>query len=122
MAARKPRRRARADAHANLLSPFLAGSAIYRLRPMFHLMLEHVADLRASRSTASETSRATLYTLSPGVAGRLERRRRVRSSPALAMPITWGGGEHGRRRVLYFSYELPFKNSIAVRTTAVSAP
>ena len=75
------------------MSPFLAGSAIYRLRPMFNLMLENVLRLRASCPT--------------GV-GTVARQRRSRCRPAsaaagtsaitqlilgAAVPITWADGE-----------------------------
>jgi DtxR family Mn-dependent transcriptional regulator len=97
------------DAHANLMSPFLAGSTIYRLRPMINLMLEHLVIFNQSFDGV-ETSRATLYTLSPGVRGGWN----VGEGQiilGLAAPTTWGGGETDTGLFLYFSYELPFKDT-----------
>ena len=91
----------------SLTSPFLAGSGIYRLRPMFHLMLESVA-LFEQYPDADDTARETFFTISPGARGgwNLGDHQLVLG---FAVPITWGGGETDRAAFFYFSYELPFK-------------
>jgi len=93
--------------HANLLSPFFAGSTIYALRPMFHLMLEQVL-LFAQSYDGVERTRNTLYTLSPGVrfGWNLGEAQLVFGA---ALPVTWEKGESDDVGVfLYASYELPF--------------
>jgi DtxR family Mn-dependent transcriptional regulator len=97
-----------ADDHSvDLVSPSLAGSAIYRLRPMFNLMLESVL---AFNELADEgaTSRETAFTLSPGArAGwNLGEHQLVLGA---ALPITWIGGSADPGLLVYLSYELPFK-------------
>ena len=90
---------------ASTVSPAVAGSVIYRLRPMLHLMLEAVA---ASNQSAAElgTERATALTLSPG----FRRGWDVGDAQIVvgaAVPITWSNGRD-TALFLYFSYELPF--------------
>jgi hypothetical protein len=88
------------------MSPFLSGSAIYRLKPMFHLMLENVVLFEESFD-GTETSRGTFYTLSPGFRGGWD----VGDAQIItgaAVPITWGGGGSDAGLFLYLSYELPF--------------
>jgi DtxR family Mn-dependent transcriptional regulator len=92
---------------ANLMSPFLAGSAIYALRPMFHLMVENVLLFEQSFD-GFETSRDTVYTLSPGFRGGWDVGE-AQIVTGAAVPITWGGGKTEAGVFLYFSYELPFK-------------
>jgi len=91
---------------ANLLSPFVAGSTIYALRPMFHLMLEQVLVFDQSYDGV-ERSRNTSYTLSPGVRGgwNLGEAQLV---GGVALPITWESGESNTGVFFYLSYELPF--------------
>lgn len=91
----------------SLMSPFVGGSSIYRLRPMLHLMLESVANFE-EYPTLDGTERETFFTLSPGVRGgwNLGDQQLILG---LAVPVTWGGGETGSGTFLYLSYELPFK-------------
>ena len=92
---------------ADFVSPFVAGSAVYRVRPMFHLMLENV--LLSQQSFEGEaTARETLFTLSPGFRGGWDIGRAQLVTGA-AMPVTFGGGNTDVGVFLYFSYELPFK-------------
>jgi DtxR family transcriptional regulator, Mn-dependent transcriptional regulator len=93
--------------HADFVSPFVAGSAVYRLRPMFHLMLENVL-LSQQTFEAAATSRETLFTVSPGFRGGWDIGRAQLVTGA-AMPLTFGGGSTDVGVFLYFSYELPFK-------------
>ena len=67
----------RAPEHVSLITPALAGSTIYRLKPMVNVMIESVVsfDQRAvmppSPATASAVDRARrhTFTLSPGIRG-----------------------------------------------------
>jgi DtxR family Mn-dependent transcriptional regulator len=93
--------------HATLVSPFLAGSAIYRLRPMLHLMLENVLTFEHSFDGIS-SSRDTLFILSPGFRGGWDVGD-AQLIPGAALPITWGGGGSDVGLFLYLSYELPFR-------------
>jgi DtxR family transcriptional regulator, Mn-dependent transcriptional regulator len=91
----------------NLASPQVAGSAIYRLRPMFNVMLETVL-LSAELIRDAGTTRETLFTLSPGARGgwNLGDHQVILG---LAIPITWGGDETDAGAFIYASYELPFR-------------
>ena len=91
---------------ANLLSPFLAGSTIYALRPMVHLMLEQVLLFAQSYDGVGRDS-STLYTLSPGVrfGWNVGEAQLVGGA---ALPITWQSGNSDVGVFLYASYELPF--------------
>ena len=90
-----------------LTSPFIAGSAIYRLRPMFNVMLESVA---SSNQTASAlgVARVATFTLSPGFRGgwNIGEKQVV---AGFALPVSWTAGTSDTGAFLYFSYELPFK-------------
>jgi DtxR family Mn-dependent transcriptional regulator len=91
----------------NLASPFVAGSAIYRLRPMLNLMLESVL-LSEEVIRDAGTARETVFTISPGVRGgwNLGDRQLI---VGLAIPIAWGNDETDAGAFLYASYELPFR-------------
>ncbi len=91
----------------NLASPFVSGSAIYRLRPMFNLMLESVL-LSAELIRDPVTTRETLFTISPGLRGgwNLGDQQLILG---LAIPITWGGEDTDAGTFIYVSYELPFR-------------
>ncbi|HEU4892828.1 MAG TPA: metal-dependent transcriptional regulator [Vicinamibacterales bacterium] len=91
----------------NLASPFFAGSAIARLKPMFHAMLETVLayeDLPSIIGTGHER----LLTLSPGVRGGWDLGDK-QLVLGLAVPVTWAAGGHETAAFFYVSYELPFK-------------
>jgi len=94
---------------AMLTSPFVAASAIYRLRPMFHLMLESVVlweELLAPLGSRRETT----FTLSPGFRGgwNIGEKQVV---AGFALPISWTEGESDTGAFFYFSYELPFRKN-----------
>jgi hypothetical protein len=95
------------DSDTSLVSPFLAGSAIYRLRPMFNLMLESVLAFDEF-TTGAGTERDTFFTLAPGARGgwNLGDHQLILG---FAVPVTWGGGESEAGAFVYLSYELPFK-------------
>jgi DtxR family Mn-dependent transcriptional regulator len=107
----------------NLSSPFLAGSAIYRLRPMFNLMLESVW-LSQEIIEDADTGRESLFTLSPGARGGWDIGDH-QLVLGVAVPVTWVSGDADAGVFLYFSYELPFKKlsppaASTRRTTSVS--
>ena len=89
-----------------LVSPFVAASAIYRLTPMLHAMLETVVSSDASHGPAG-ISRETSVTFSPGfrVGWNIERKQIVVGAAA---PTVWAAGEAQTGVFGYFSYELPF--------------
>ena len=90
----------------NLVTPHAAVSGIWRVRPMFNLMLESVVEWEESIDGAAER-RDTIFTLSPGLrtgwnAGD------VQTIVGLALPVAFGGGTTDVGVFGYFSYELPF--------------
>jgi DtxR family transcriptional regulator, Mn-dependent transcriptional regulator len=89
-----------------LVSPFLAASAIYRARPMFHVMLESVISFDESIGF-SGTGRDTTFTLSPGFrAGWNVGDKQV--IVGFAVPIAVTADAESTGALFYFSYELPF--------------
>ena len=92
----------------SLTSPFLSGSGIYRLRPMFDLMLESVLSFDQSMTEAG-TMRDTVFTLSPGFRGgwNVGDKQIV---VGFALPISWTDTTN-TGAFLYFSYELPFRKN-----------
>jgi DtxR family transcriptional regulator, Mn-dependent transcriptional regulator len=93
----------------DLVSPFLAGSAIYRLRPMLHLMLESVLAFDAGETPPGKVARTRSFTLSPGVRGGWTLAEDTQLILGAAMPITRSGGESSIGVFGYLSYELPYK-------------
>jgi DtxR family Mn-dependent transcriptional regulator len=93
----------------SLASPFLAGSGIYRLRPMFHLMLESVVSFDESVAETG-TARDTAFTLSPGFRGgwNVGDKQVV---VGFALPTTWSDDTTNTGAFFYFSYELPFRKN-----------
>lgn len=90
----------------NLVAPFLAGSAIYRLQPMLHLMMESVISFDESVDIGG-TVRNTAFTLSPGFRGGWN----VGDKQVIvgfALPVSWDGDDSSTGALIYFSYELPF--------------
>ena len=95
----------RIDREDTLTSPFLAASAIYRLRPMFHVMLESVL---SSDQFLEETgtSRDATFTLSPGFrSGWNVGDKQV--IVGFALPTSWSDTA-STGAFVYLSYELPF--------------
>jgi DtxR family Mn-dependent transcriptional regulator len=91
-----------------LFSPFLAGSAIYRLSPMFHLMLESAINVDESLAEIG-TGRDTTVTVSPGFRGgwNLGDKQVV---VGFAVPISWSDATNAGG-FFYLSYELPFRKN-----------
>jgi DtxR family transcriptional regulator, Mn-dependent transcriptional regulator len=91
----------------SLESPFLAGSAIVRLHPMLHAMLESVIlfDEQANVGSVHEKT----FTLSPGLRGGWNLGD-TQLILGVAVPFTWtGDSDHDTAAFFYLSYELPFK-------------
>ena len=91
----------------SIASPFVAGSVIYRVRPMFNLMLESLVDWGEDIVAASRTARDVAFTISPGARGGWNIGD-TQVIVGLALPITRSGGETFTGVFGYFSYELPF--------------
>ena len=91
----------------DLMSPSLAASGIYRVRPMFNLMLEAVM-LFNELTDETDTVRENSFTLSPGARTGWNFGDRQLVVGA-AMPITWALGSAETGFLVYLSYELPFK-------------
>lgn len=101
-----PSARSGNDRHS-LESPFLAGSAIVRLHPMFHAMLETVLNFDESPDGLG-TVHEQLFTISPGARGGWDIGDH-QLILGVAVPVTWGSGERETAAFFYASYELPFK-------------
>lgn len=87
----------------NLFTPQVAASAIWRARPMVHLMLETVFE-----SDDEVDGRHAVFTASPGVriGHNIGDKQLVVGA---ALPFTFWAEEDDKALFLYFSYELPFK-------------
>ena len=92
----------------SLLSPHISGSTIYRLLPMFNLMLESVLQFEQLPELDGGRSRETIFTLSPGARGgwNLGDHQLILGA---AIPITWVESNSSAGVLLYLSYELPFR-------------
>ena len=93
----------------SLESPHLSGSAIYRLRPMFNLMLESVVEFEElPELTTSGTQRETIFTISPGARGgwNLGDHQLILG---VAVPVVIIDGRSDTGFFFYTSYELPFR-------------
>lgn len=76
----------------------VAGSGIWQATPMFHLMLEAVAQMAQDDDS---------FTLSPGFRrGWGDEKQFV---IGLALPVTWSGARSETAFLTYLSYELPFR-------------
>jgi DtxR family Mn-dependent transcriptional regulator len=96
-------------AGVSIESPFAGGSAIYRLRPMFHLMLESLVTWQDDALRVSGTARQRIAVVSPGVRGGWN----VGDAQVVlgaAIPISRVEGDTSVGVFGYFSYELHFKH------------
>jgi hypothetical protein len=84
--------------------PRIAGSAIWRARPMLNLMLEAVGEFPPGEFG----DRNKVFTLSPGLRGGWNHGEDAQTILGIAMPITMSGGEESFSVLAYASYELPF--------------
>jgi DtxR family Mn-dependent transcriptional regulator len=91
-----------------LTTPHAGASAIWRARPMIHLMLESLVEWEHVVSGPGATSRTTLFTISPGVrvGWNFGDRQLVLG---LAMPATIGDDDTDAGVFTYASWELPFR-------------
>jgi DtxR family Mn-dependent transcriptional regulator len=90
----------------DLMTPHLALSGIWRVRPMVHLMLENVVEWEESVD-AAVTTRDRIVTVSPGVRFGWNSGN-AQSIFGVAMPLEFARGDTGVGALGYFSYELPF--------------
>ena len=95
--------------HRDLLSPALAGSAIYRLTRMCNLMLESVLLYQDDEVSGGATQRTRSFTLSPGVRGGWNIAPEKQIVIGAAVPVTFTRGTRSAGILGYFSYELAFK-------------
>ena len=86
----------------------MTGSTIYRLLPMFNLMLESVLQFEQLPDFEGGKSRETIFTLSPSARGgwNLGDHQLILGA---AIPITWVESNSSAGVLLYLSYELPFR-------------
>lgn len=91
----------------SLLTPHVSGSAIYRVHPMFNLMVESVLEFEQFANFDGTRDRQTAFTFSPGARGgwNLGDQQLILGG---AIPITWVADDTGAGVLLYLSYELPF--------------
>lgn len=91
----------------SLMTPHVSGSAIYRVLPMFNLMLESVLEFEQFAEPAGTKGRETVFTLSPGARGgwNLGEHQLIVGA---AVPITWVASDSSAGILVYLSYELPF--------------
>jgi hypothetical protein len=94
---------------ADLLSPAIAASAVYRLRSMLNLMLESVLVFQANDRLDGSVARTAALTVSPGVRGGWNVAKDTQVIIGAAVPVTRMNGESSIGVFGYFSYELPFK-------------
>jgi DtxR family Mn-dependent transcriptional regulator len=89
-----------------LVTPFVGGSMIYRLRPMLNLMLESVFAWQDDVVAPGRSERAFGSLLSPGVRGGWNWGERQIIVGA-ALPIVWGDDATDVGIFTYFSFEGP---------------
>ncbi|HEY0876494.1 MAG TPA: iron dependent repressor, metal binding and dimerization domain protein [Vicinamibacterales bacterium] len=108
--AKAPFCRADGECRDVITTPRLAWSGIYRMRPMFNVMLESAIEWEQVYEGAflTERVRQAVFTLSPGARGgwNLGDQQVVVGA---AVPITWADADANAGLLLYFSYELPFR-------------
>lgn len=96
---------------ANLTSSQVAGSLIWRMQPMWHLMLESVVsfdDTVRDTPRGPATLRERTVLISPGIRGGWN----VGDAQwviGVAVPMTTSSGDTSAALLTYLSYELPFR-------------
>ena len=93
----------------DLVTPSLAGSVIYRLRPMLNLMAETVINWVAGDAAPGGIEHPVSFTLSPGLRGGWTVAPDTQLILGAAIPITHATGETTVGIFGYLSYELPFR-------------
>jgi hypothetical protein len=96
------------DGAESLVSPFIAGSAIWQASPRLNVLVEVLTESTAESADNGTTQRSATFTLSPGLRYAFNRGNQ-QLVVGLAAPLTRSntvtrGGVFG-----YLSYELPFK-------------
>jgi len=92
----------------DLLTPAIAGSAIYRLRPMINLMLESVLAFQAADDEAGGVAQTRALTISPGIRGGWNLPGDTQVIIGAAVPVTVSAGTRSTALFGYFSIEMPF--------------
>lgn len=95
---------ARLRPREDLLTPFVGGSVILRVRSELNLMLESLAEWEESVSAA----RATSWTVSPGLRAGFDVGRDAQVVLGASVPIGLADAS-GVGMLVYLSYELPFR-------------
>jgi len=95
--------------NVDLTSPFLAASAIYRLRPMFNLMVESLMTWDAEEVSPSIVERDGAFVISPGTRFGWTLAPDTQLILGAAIPVTRFKGETSAGFFAYCSYELPFR-------------
>ena len=111
-----PGRPAHEGTTANLLNWNLGGSAIWRARPMLHLMLEGLAEFDALPTSFGSSTRSRVITIAPGVRSGWNTGD-AQLIVGLSVPLSFAHTEplsalrldDDRSVLAYVSYELPFK-------------
>lgn len=100
----------RTAVHRSLVSPWLAGSAIVRVRPMLNVLIEAVSEWEESPAFGGfgATMRDFTFLLSPGLRGgwNIGDHQLI---VGVAVPVTVTETDDRVGVFGYFSYELPFK-------------
>ena len=91
----------------NLLTPRVAGSAIWRVQRMFNLMLESVIDWEEG-VVDGQTTRSATVTLVPGFRTGWDVGDDTQVVIGLGLPVTFRDHGDSAGVLVYFSYELPF--------------
>ena len=94
--------------HPGLMSPQVAASTVWQVRPLLDLMLEHVVAFEDAVTGPGTSARTRQYTLAPGIrfGWNFGDRQLVFGTAA---PVTFAQGGHQTAWLLYGSYELPFR-------------
>ena len=94
--------------HPGLMSPQVAASTVWQVRPLLDLMLEHVLAFEDAVTGPGTSARTRQYTLAPGIrfGWNLGDRQLVFGTAA---PVTFAQGGRQMAWLLYGSYELPFR-------------
>ncbi|MGB7217256.1 MAG: hypothetical protein WBD07_00475 [Vicinamibacterales bacterium] len=92
----------------SLLTPHLAASGIWRIRPMLNVLVENVFEWAQEVDGPGTTGRTAAFTVSPGARGgwNLGDHQLI---VGLAAPLTWSDGAMDAGVFVYLSHELPFR-------------
>ena len=105
---------------ANLTSPMVAASAIWRVSPMLNVMLETLAESSEAVDEVGGTTRTTEVTVSPGLRRGWNIGDGKQIVVGLALPVKLVDGGTETSVLTYFSYELPFRSGGNTKSTTAS--